>query len=137
MKDLEQKISFKEKDGKLVHMFSILAEEIADKLENDYVERNGKTIPRKTHTTQFRQFYEKILELNDKAQGLSNEEFQLKILPFVKLLNSKVQYSFTRSHCGLNFLNLMQVSIKAVNSAEELHNFKYFLEAIIGYMPKK
>jgi len=90
-------------------------------------------------TTQFRQFYEKILELNDKAQGLDEEKdnFDVKILPFVKLLNSKVQYSKSRRHCGENFEQMMEKSIKVVNSEEELRNFKYFLEAIIGYMPKK
>ena len=86
-------------------------------------------------TTQFRQFYEKILELNDKAQG--NENFEVEILPFVKLLNSKVQYSKSRRNCGERFEEMMDKSIKAVNSAQELQNFKYFLEAIIGYMPKK
>jgi len=86
-------------------------------------------------TTQFRQFYEKILELNDKAEG--NEKFDIEILPFVKLLNSKVQYSKSRRHCGERFEKMMDKSIKAVNSRDELKNFKYFLEAIIGYMPKK
>jgi len=86
-------------------------------------------------TTQFRQFYEKILELNDKAHGI--EDFDIKILPFVKLLNSKVQYSKSRRHCGENFEQMMEKSIKVVNSQTELQNFKYFLEAIIGYMPKK
>jgi len=88
-------------------------------------------------TTQFRQFYEKILELNDKAQGLDIKEFEVKVLPFVKLLNSKVQYSKSRRNCGERFEDMMDKSIKAVNSEDELRNFKYFLEAIIGYMPKK
>jgi CRISPR-associated protein Csm2 len=88
-------------------------------------------------TTQFRGFYEKILELNDKAQGLSIPEFEVKVLPFVKLLNSKVQYSKSRRNCGERFEEMMDKSIKAVNSAQELQNFKYFLEAVIGYMPKK
>jgi len=88
-------------------------------------------------TTQFRHFYEKILELNEKAQGLNKDEFEVKILPFVKLLNSKVQYSRSRGHSGPKFEEMMKKSIKQVNSAEELKNFKYFLEAIIGYMPKK
>jgi CRISPR-associated protein Csm2 len=86
-------------------------------------------------TTQFRQFYEKILELNDKAQG--NESFDVTVLPFVKLLNSKVQYSKSRRNCGERFEEMMDKSIKAVNSETELRNFKYFLEAVIGYMPKK
>ncbi len=88
-------------------------------------------------TTQFRQFYEKILELNEKAQGLSLPEFEVKVLPFVKFLNSKVQYSKSRRNCGERFEEMMDKSIKAVNSATELQNFKYFLEAVIGYMPKK
>ena len=88
-------------------------------------------------TTQFRHFYEKILELNDKAQGLTQNEFEVKVLPFVKLLLSKVQYAKSRKHCGPKFENMMNESIEKVNSAEELKNFKYFLEAIIGYMPKK
>jgi len=86
-------------------------------------------------TTQFRQFYEKILELNDKAEG--NEKFDIEVLPFVKLLNSKVQYSHSRRNCGDKFLTMMEKSIEKVNSAQELKNFKYFLEAIIGYLPKK
>ncbi len=86
-------------------------------------------------TTQFRQFYEKILELNDKAQG--NENFDITVLPFVKLLNSKVQYSKSRRNCGERFEEMMDKSIKVVNSEIELRNFKYFLEAVIGYMPKK
>lgn len=113
----------------LARLFGEDAKDIAKLLNDGY----GADIS----TTQFRQFYEKILELNDKAQGLNKEEFDVKILPFVKLLNSKVQYSKSRRNCGDRFEMMMDKSIKAVNSAEELQNFKYFLEAIIGYMPKK
>lgn len=119
------------KDTKaLVKLFGEEAKRIANLL-ND-----GSFRPDIT-TTQFRHFYEKILELNDKAQGLNKEEFDVKILPFVKLLNSKVQYSKSRRNCGERFEKMMDKSIRAVESAEELKNFKYFLEAIIGYMPKK
>ncbi len=137
MDKLIKDISFKEEDGKLVEMFSSIAQEVATSMVNDYIIKNNKKKNQKTSTTQFRQFYEKILELNDKAQGLNKDEFNIKILPFVKLLNSKVQYSHSRGHSGDNFKKMMDKSIKAVNSAEELKNFKYFLEAIIGYMPKK
>lgn len=120
--------SFEETEA-LARLFGEDAKDIAKLLNDGY----GADIS----TTQFRQFYEKILELNDKAQGLNKEEFDVKILPFVKLLNSKVQYSKSRRNCGDRFEMMMDKSIKAVNSAEELQNFKYFLEAIIGYMPKK
>ena len=114
----------------LVELFGKEAKRVAHLL-ND-----GSTRP-DIKTTQFRQFYERILELNDKAQGLSPNDFDVKILPFVKLLNSKVQYSKSRRNCGERFEIMMEKSIKAVNSEEELRNFKYFLEALIGYMPKK
>ncbi len=136
MKELLKDISFKEDDGKLAEMFSDIAEKVAEKLENDYIRINNKNErSRRTSTTQFRQFYEKILELNDKAQG--NKKFKTSIFPFVKLLKSKVQYSLSRGNCGLNFVDMMNISIDKVESAEELQNFKYFLEAVIGYMPKK
>lgn len=113
----------------LVTLFGEDAKDIAKLLNDGY----GADIS----TTQFRQFYEKILELNDKAQGLNKEEFDVKILPFVKLLNSKVQYSKSRRNCGERFEMMMDKSIKEVDSQPKLQNFKYFLEAIIGYMPKK
>lgn len=118
--------NFKETEA-LVELFGEEAKRVAKLLNDGYRPDIS--------TTQFRQFYEKILELNDKAQGVDN--FDVKILPFVKLLNSKVQYSKSRRNCGENFEMMMDKSIKAVNSEEELRNFKYFLEAIIGYMPKK
>ena len=117
-----------ENTEKLAKLFGTEAERIA-KLLND-----GGFRP-DISTTQFRQFYEKILELNDKAEG--NDNFAVEVLPFVKLLNSKVQYSHSRRNCGDKFKSMMEKSIEKVNSAQELKNFKYFLEAIIGYMPKK
>jgi len=116
--------------SELVNLFGKEAERVA-KLLNDGGYKADIS------TTQFRLFYEKVLELNDKAQGLTLEEFDIKVLPFVKLLNSKVQYSHSRRNCGKNFVKMMNKSINAVNSQEELQNFKYFLEAVIGYMPKK
>ena len=121
--------NFKETEA-LVELFGDEAKRVAELL-NDGGFRPDIT------TAQFRQFYEKVLELHDKAQGLSVPEFNVKVLPFVKLLNSKVQYSKSRRNCGERFEKMMDKSIKVVNSAEELKNFKYFLEAIIGYMPKR
>jgi len=112
----------------LANLFGDEAKRVANLL-------NDGTFRADISMTQFRQFYEKILELNDKAEG--NDKFDIEVLPFVKLLNSKVQYSHSRRNCGKEFLTMMEKSIEKVNSAEELKNFKYFLEAIIGYMPKK
>lgn len=136
MKQLVSDISFKESDGKLEEMFSSKAESMA-KLLNDKDKKEDKEYKPDISTTQYRKFYEKILELNEKGKGLEEDIFKIKILPFVKMLNSKVQYSKERKHCGGTFVTLMETSIRKVNSAHELQNFKYLLEAIIGYMPKK
>ena len=124
MKQLLQNITFKQSE-QLAKMFGETAEKIAQRLERDI------------KTTQFRKFYDKVLELNQKAQTLSEEDFRVKVLPFVKMLNSKVAYAKTRRLCGNDFVTLMDISIKKVNKKEELQNFKYFLESIIGFMPKK
>ena len=130
MKSLLNNISFKTDDGKLTEMFLTKAEAIAKKL-ND----GSRNID--ISTTQYRKFYDKILELTEKSEGLSEKDFKNKILPFVKMVVSKVAYSKSRKHCGNNFEMLMKESIKKVNSEEELKNFKLFLESIIGFMPKK
>ena len=126
MKQLLQNITFKQSE-QLAKMFGETAEKVAEILQN---RDNIKT-------TQFRKFYDKVLELNQKAQTLSEEDFRVKVLPFVKMLNSKVAYAKTRRLCGNDFVTLMDISIKKVNNKEELQNFKYFLESIIGFMPKK
>ena len=88
-------------------------------------------------STQFRKFYDKVLELYEKSQRVSNdEEFKAEILPFVKLLYSKVQYSVERNVAGNNFKKVMIKSLDKVKTKTELANFKLFLEAIIGFMPK-
>ena len=124
MKQLLQNITFRQSE-QLAEMFGETAEKIAQRLERDI------------KTTQFRKFYDKVLELNEKSQTLNEKDFRVKVLPFVKMLNSKVAYAKTRKLCGNDFVTLMDISIKKVHKKEELQNFKYFLESIIGFMPKK
>jgi CRISPR-associated protein Csm2 len=124
-----QNISFKKSDGKLKELFSKKAEAIAKKLNDG---SNKKDIS----TTQFRKFYDKVLELTQKGENLEQKDFEIEVLPFLKMLKSKVAYAKTRKTCGDNFVKLMNTSIDKVNSIEELKNFKYFLESIIGFMPK-
>jgi CRISPR-associated protein Csm2 len=140
MKNLMQNISFKESDGKLAEMFGDKAQNIADELNKDYIYKYNKKLGKeekkeqKTSITQFRKFYERVLELLSKA---TEKDFDIKTKPFIKMLNSKVAYARSRENIGENFVALMNQSIDKVNSYEELKNFKYLLESIIGYMPKK
>ena len=88
--------------------------------------------------TQIRKFYDKVLELDDKAKRLDEEEFGEDVLPFVKMLNSKVAYASQRNSAGgklVNkaFVDMMNSCIAQVDSKERLHNFKLFFEAVIGF----
>lgn len=88
--------------------------------------------------TQIRKFYDKVLELNDKAKRLDEEEFADEILPFVKMLNSKVAYASQRNSAGgklVNkaFVDMMNSCISQVDSKKRLDNFKLFFEAVIGF----
>jgi len=139
IKEILKDINFEAENEKLVDMFGDIADKISKKL-NDRDRKKESGYREDISSTQFRKFYDKVLELNDKAQGLSDKDFKVKILPFLKMLNSKVQYSETRGHSGKNFVELMKTSIDRINEedgAKKLQNFKYFLESIIGFMPKK
>ncbi len=80
--------------------------------------------------TQMRKFYNKVLELNDKAKDI---EFKEEILPFVKMLNSKVEYALTRKVASPEFKDMMNQCIAQVNSKEDLKTFKLFFEAVVGF----
>jgi len=92
---------------------------------------------KKISTTQFRKFYDKVLELNNKAKNIQEKDFNTKIKPMLSLLYSKVNYSFIRGKAGNNFKEIMFKCLNEVDSKEKLERFKLFLEAIVGFMPKK
>ena len=83
----------------------------------------------KTKKTQARNFYEKVLELENKVKDESWEN----VLPFVKMLNSKVAYGVTRNVVSLQFQDMMTQCISQVNTKEDLTKFKLFFEAVLGF----
>lgn len=92
-----------------------------------------------TEKNQIRKFYDKILELEIKSDKVNDEEFQKKVLPFIKMINSKVIYTQNKKHGLLNqaFVEFMQEAIKKTKDKNSLHNFKYLFEAIIGFYEKE
>ncbi len=84
-------------------------------------------------STQLRNFYDKVLELLIRSEKEPFEE----VLPFVKMLNSKVAYAKTRGHVSDDFVKMMQQCIVQVDSPEKLKLFKLFFEAVLGFYPKK
>jgi len=83
----------------------------------------------KTKKTQARNFYEKVLELESKSK---NEEWQ-NVLPFVKMLNSKVAYGVSRKVVSSEFQDMMTQCISQVNIKDDLKVFKLFFEAVLGF----
>ena len=96
-----------------------------------------------TKKNQVRNFYDKVLELYEKAININDAEFEEKVLPFIKMLNSKVIYASNKDNGKANkaFVIFMQEALKQINNKKSFINFKYLFEAIIGFYqeenPKK
>ena len=101
------------------NLFDEVAKEIANKIS-------------KTKSTQIRNFYDYVLDLHQNSQVKPFNE----VLPFVKMLNSKVAYSKSRGHSSEEFVLMIQECIKQVNSKEKLEVFKLFFEAVLGFSKK-
>ena len=80
---------------------------------------------------QLRNFYDKVLELYEKS--LYTENFEEEVLPFVKMLNSKVAYAVNRKVANNDFKEMMNDCISQIKTKEDLEVFKYFFEAVIGF----
>lgn len=87
---------------------------------------------------QLRNFYDKVLELEEKAINTVDDEFKIKVLPFIKMLNSKVVYAKNKQQGSVNqaFVEFMQESLRQVNDKKTFQNFKYLFEAVIGFYEK-
>lgn len=112
------------KDGELLNK---TAKQYA---ENIGVGRGG------VQNTQIRKFFDQVLDLNQKTKH--TDDFQGEILPFVKMLNSKVAYASTRKGAGGNIINkpfvdMMNNCINQIDSEKKLEVFKLFFEAVIGF----
>ena len=83
----------------------------------------------RTKKTQVRNFYDKVLELVDKAK---KEDWD-NVLPFVKMLNSKVEYGLSRRVVSQEFKDMMNQCINQIKEKKDLDNFKLFFEAVIGF----
>ena len=97
-------------------LFSKTAKEWAEKIN-------------KTKHTQARNFYEKVLEL----EAMSKTHEWNEVLPFVKMLNSKVAYGVSRKVVSYEFQEMMESCIKQVHKPKDLKVFKLFFEAVLGF----
>lgn len=112
--------------------------ELFNKTAKSWAEKIGVDKKFGVQNTQIRKFYDKVLELNDKAKKADEDEFRDEILPFVKMLNSKVAYASQRNSGGgklVNkaFVNMINSCIKQVDKKKDLNTFKLFFEALVGF----
>lgn len=101
-------------------------------------EKYAQNIGDGVKNTQIRKFYDYVLDYQNKSKSLSDEEFKMEILPFIKMLRSKVAYASTRNSGGGKLINdafagMMNDCIAAVQEKNDLNNFKLFFEAVIGF----
>ncbi|MDL0089652.1 type III-A CRISPR-associated protein Csm2 [Campylobacter gastrosuis] len=101
-------------------------------LLNQTAEKTANAISKMT-SNQIRNFYDYVLNLNERA---NSEDFD-EILPFVKMLNSKVAYSKGKGNADQNFVQMIKKCIEQVNTKDDLNVFKLFFEAVLGFYKNK
>ena len=103
----------------------------------DLFDKTAKTVAEVieggTKTTQIRNFYDYVLELNEKA---NHQPFN-EIMPFVKMLNSKAAYSQSRKLASKEFVEMIEKCVNQVKTKENLNVFKLFFEAVLGFSKNK
>ena len=109
--------------------------ELFSKVANEWAAKIAYAKP-KTKTTQMRNFYDYVLKLQEKANLKNESDFKAEILPFVKMLNSKVAYANTRKVASKEFVDMINDCVSQVNSKEGLDTFKLFFEAVLGFSKK-
>ncbi len=98
--------------------------ELFNKTAKEWAERIERT-----KKTQVRNFYDKVLELESDIKKKGFED----VLPFIKMLNSKVAYAVNRKVASREFQEMMESCISQIDSKEKFKTFKLFFEAVIGF----
>ena len=85
-----------------------------------------------TNKNQIRNFYDKVLEFHD-AIFIKKDKTYKELEPFIKMLNSKVEYAKGRKVAKEAFVDFMKKGINEIKNEEDLKNFKLLFEAVIGF----
>lgn len=81
--------------------------------------------------SQLRRFYDEICLWEERVDG--DEDRLKKNLPFIRMMNAKAAYADGRGLVDKNFVKLMNHGLSQVESAETMHHFKLFMEAVMGF----
>jgi len=103
-----------------------------DELLNKVAEEWAEAI-KKTKKTQVRNFYDKVLELEDE---IKRSDFE-SVYPFIKMLNSKVAYGVSRRVVSNEFQEMMRQCLEQITNdkkgEQKFKIFKLFFESVIGF----
>jgi len=55
------------------------------------------------------------------------------VLPFIKMLNSKVAYAVNRRVVSKEFKQMINECVKQIDSVQKFETFKLFFEAVLGF----
>jgi len=80
---------------------------------------------------------ESNFQLKRVSKVLEKDEFESRVLPFVKMLNSKVSYALSRKHVTNEFEQFINQCVAQVETKEQLKVFKLFFEAVVGFYKGK
>ncbi len=104
-----------------------LFSEDADKLAKDIAaEGEGFNKP-----AQVRKFYDEILQFHARLKA-DPSKFPI-LLPYIKMINSKVAYSYGRKLIGEKFKNFISQCITKISDKDDFEVFVNFFEAFLGY----
>ncbi len=105
--------------------------------ENWSKQINNESNRTRNKINQIRSFYDKVIELQEKSEGISDDKYKQEIFPFVVMLKSKVAYAKTRGLVSDTFANMINQCVDEATTVAKMQNFKLFFEAVIGFYPKK
>ena len=112
------------------YLFSITANELAEKIHKDGLDHRDKE--KQNSSTQLRRFFDEITRLNIKAQS-DVEPWEL-IMPQVHMMVAKAAYAEGRDLVTDSFVTLFGDTIRdQVKDKDDLQTFTNFFETFIGF----
>jgi len=116
----------KKGDKKIIYLND---EELLDGVAKEWADAINRT-----KKTQARNFYDKILELEE---DIEKKNFK-SVYPFIKMLNSKVAYGVSRRVVSREFQEMMNICLEQITYDEKkgkqtFKHFKLFFEAVLGF----
>lgn len=105
---------------------------VKKELFSNDAEKLAKEIAKEDTTiAQIRKFYDEILQFHARLKA-DPSKFPM-LLPYIKMINSKVAYSYGRRLIGEEFKKFISQCIKKIEDKNDFEVFVGFFEAFLGF----